>query len=250
MALLQAWPGRGFWQGRLHGQPGTLAAAVQSMAAMHQPAFAARLVSWFGSVVAQHGFAVNLVAVIMLGTSGVVLLTGRRVIVRLAVIVLLALCLADWALVQDFGFFGGVGTDPNSMIPLALLLLAGYLATIRAAPAVTGADAAPSATQSEPVAPSEPPAIPAGLVPVPAELAVSSSSSRLRRPVLRAPQLVRRAAVSLGTASSSAVIALWAVGLVGLGAIPMTAAEIHSDAAPAALGHWFTASGNRQRSER
>jgi cytochrome oxidase Cu insertion factor (SCO1/SenC/PrrC family) len=31
-------------------------------------------------------------------------------------------------LVQDFGFLGGLGTDPNSMIPLILLFFAGYLA--------------------------------------------------------------------------------------------------------------------------
>ena len=42
------------------------------------------------------------------------------------------LCLADWVLVEDFGFFGGLGTDPNSMIPLALLGVAGYLALTRA----------------------------------------------------------------------------------------------------------------------
>jgi cytochrome oxidase Cu insertion factor (SCO1/SenC/PrrC family) len=40
----------------------------------------------------------------------------------------IAFCLADWVLVQDFGFLGGVGTDPNSMIPMALLFSAGYLA--------------------------------------------------------------------------------------------------------------------------
>ena len=38
------------------------------------------------------------------------------------------LCLADWVLIEDFGFFGGLGTDPNSMIPMALLAIAGYLA--------------------------------------------------------------------------------------------------------------------------
>jgi cytochrome oxidase Cu insertion factor (SCO1/SenC/PrrC family) len=36
-------------------------------------------------------------------------------------------CLADWVLVEDVGFFGGLGTDPNSMIPLILLFTAGYL---------------------------------------------------------------------------------------------------------------------------
>jgi cytochrome oxidase Cu insertion factor (SCO1/SenC/PrrC family) len=33
-----------------------------------------------------------------------------------------------WVLVQDLGFLGGVGTDPNSMIPTVLLIAAGYLA--------------------------------------------------------------------------------------------------------------------------
>jgi hypothetical protein len=254
MAVLQAWPGRGFWQGRLHGQPGTLTAAVQSMAAMQQPASVARLVSRFGSVVALHGFAVNLVAVIVLAASGILLLTGRRFVIRLAVIVLLAFCLADWALVQDFGFFGGIGTDPNSMLPFALLLLAGYLATTRVVLAgrQTETDQAPAATSSGPVAPSEPPAVPGNPIPVPAELAAVTPPWRLRSPALRSWQLIRGAAVSLGTASSSAVIALWAVGLVGLGAIPMAAAEVHSDAAPVAVGapgHRLSAPETRQRSD-
>ena len=32
--------------------------------------------------------------------------------------------LADWVLIEDFGVFGGTGTDPNSMLPLLLLLVA------------------------------------------------------------------------------------------------------------------------------
>jgi cytochrome oxidase Cu insertion factor (SCO1/SenC/PrrC family) len=40
-------------------------------------------------------------------------------------------CLATWVLVQDFGFFGGVGTDPNSMIPIPVVFVAGYLAVVR-----------------------------------------------------------------------------------------------------------------------
>ena len=34
MALLQAWPGRGFWQGALHGRPGSLASMAGSMASV------------------------------------------------------------------------------------------------------------------------------------------------------------------------------------------------------------------------
>src|SRR3984957_11434469 len=37
MALLQAWPGRGFWQGRVDGQPGSLTAMIQSMTGTPQP---------------------------------------------------------------------------------------------------------------------------------------------------------------------------------------------------------------------
>ncbi len=33
-AVLEAWPGRGFWQGSLHGRPGSLAAGITDMAAM------------------------------------------------------------------------------------------------------------------------------------------------------------------------------------------------------------------------
>ena len=55
--------------------------------------------------------------VIALAAMGVIFLTGRPRLVRYAVWFGVAFCLADWVLVQDFGFLGGLGTDPNSMIP-------------------------------------------------------------------------------------------------------------------------------------
>ena len=76
MAVLQAWPGRGFWQGHTGGQPGTLAGMVQSMAGTSQPRFLAGLVSGFGALVSDHGFAVNLVAVVALAVIGAAFLTG------------------------------------------------------------------------------------------------------------------------------------------------------------------------------
>ena len=59
---------------------------------------------------------------------GAAFVTGQRRLVRPAVIAFAVLCLADWVLIEDFGFFGGLGTDPNSMIPFALLAVSGYLA--------------------------------------------------------------------------------------------------------------------------
>ena len=139
MALLQAWPGRGFWQGTVHGQPGTLAGMVRDMSGTPQPHFLSALLSAFGSFATSNAFAVNLVVVIALAALGAAFLTGRTRLVRYAVWSGIVFCLAGWVLVQDLGFLGGLGTDPNSMIPLILLFTAGYLALVPAPQEVTAA---------------------------------------------------------------------------------------------------------------
>jgi cytochrome oxidase Cu insertion factor (SCO1/SenC/PrrC family) len=127
MALLQAWPGRGFWQGKA----GSLTAMIASMASTPQPRALHAVVAGFGNFTIAHGFAVNLVAVIALALIGAgLLIAAARADTRLALITVIAgsaFCLADWVLIEDLGFFGGLGTDPNSMIPLILLLTAGCL---------------------------------------------------------------------------------------------------------------------------
>lgn len=134
MAVLQAWPGRGFWQGRVgrDATAGTLTSMVHEMSQTPQPHFLSSLVTAFGRFDAAHGWSVNLVAVIALAAIGAAFLTGRPGVVRAGVIAGLVLALADWVLIEDLGFLGGVGTDPNSMIPMALVFLAGYLALIGA----------------------------------------------------------------------------------------------------------------------
>ena len=143
MALLQAWPGRGFWQGRLDGQPGSLTAMIQSMTGTPQPHALEVLVSGFGNFTESHGFAVNLVAVLALAAAGAAFcVSAARSDVRLARIAVIGaavFCLADWVLVEDLGFLGGQGTDPNSMIPLILLFTAGYLGLNRQPAADTAA---------------------------------------------------------------------------------------------------------------
>jgi len=79
MALLQAWPGRGYWQGSLHGKPGTLSGMVREMAATPQPRFLSSLVSGFASFATRDGFAVNLVVVITLAAMGAIFLAGQPV---------------------------------------------------------------------------------------------------------------------------------------------------------------------------
>ncbi len=141
MAVLQAWPGRGFWQGTVHGQPGSMTAMVQSMVSTSQPHFLSALLSSFGSFVAGHGFVVNLAVVIVLAALGAIFLTARPRLVRYAVWFGIVFCLADWVLFQDLGFLGGTGTDPNSMIPMVLLFSAGYLALTPVAQEAVGESA-------------------------------------------------------------------------------------------------------------
>jgi len=132
MAVLQAWPGRGFWQGFAHGRPGTLAGMTQSMAQTPQPGVLSSWISAFTIFDEAHGFAVNLFAVAALAVTAAAFLSGRPRLIRPALAGFTVLCLADWVLVEDLGFLGGLGTDPNSMIPMALLAAAGYLAVARA----------------------------------------------------------------------------------------------------------------------
>ena len=145
MAVLQAWPGRGFWQGgRRPGTTlGTLTGMVRQMAQTPQPHLLASWVSAFGDFDAAHGWAVNLFVVLALALIGAAFLSGRPLVVRWGVVAGVVLCLGDWVLIEDLGFLGGVGTDPNSMVPMALVFIAGYLAITRL-PAAAGV--APSVT--------------------------------------------------------------------------------------------------------
>ena len=205
MAVLQSWPGRGFWQG---GRDGTLAGMVQTMAGTPQPRFISSLVSAFGSFTDQHGFAVNLVAVIALAAIGAAFISGRRQVVRPALTGFIALSLADWVLIEDMGIFGGLGTDPNSMIPMVLLAAGGYLALTRVpATAPATAQTAESAAEATPET-------------------ISARPGPGWRDRLR-PAAVRE---SVATASLGTMLWVGAVAVIALGAAPMAAAQ----ASPAA----------------
>jgi cytochrome oxidase Cu insertion factor (SCO1/SenC/PrrC family) len=163
MAVLQAWPGNGFWA---TGSGNALGAMVSEMVETPQPHAIARVVGHFGTFAAGHAVLVNAFVVGALGAIGLALLSGRRRATQAAVGAALVLSLADWVLVQDFGVFGGVGTDPNSMIPTLLVLFASYLALVRPAvatapepaaaarkpmPLIAATEPAPPATAGEPV---------------------------------------------------------------------------------------------------
>ena len=134
MALLQAWPGRGFWQGqsRPSASAGSLTSMLQQMTQTPQPHFLSSWIAAFGRFDAAHGWSVNFFVVVALAAIGTAFLSGRPTLARYAVVGGTLVCLADWVLVEDLGFLGGVGTDPNSMVPMALVFGAAYLAVARA----------------------------------------------------------------------------------------------------------------------
>lgn len=202
MAVLQAWPGRGFWQGTVGHQPGSLRQMLVSMSGTPQPAPLARLIGDFGSLVASHGFFVNALLVAILAILGLGLLAGgsspqRGRHLLAVVIATVVFCLADWVLVQDLGFLGGLGTDPNSMIPLLLLVLAGYLGISRVALPHQEAEAQP-----------------------------------LAGPRWRDQIKPRRLAGQFAAMRATGILAAWAVLLVLFGAAPMALAQVNRNADP------------------
>jgi cytochrome oxidase Cu insertion factor (SCO1/SenC/PrrC family) len=191
MALLQAWPGRGFWQA---GRNSQISSMTSTMATIPQPHTLSSSLQAFSSFAAANALAVNLFVVVLLALTGVLLLSGRAAFCKVAAVVLAVFCLATWVLVQDFGFFGGVGTDPNSMLPFLAVLGAGYLGLTRPAVALAGTPLATAGTLEKP-------------------------ALWLRRAVEERPSFVLRAAAALG-----------AVGVVMLGSVPMAVASLNPTA--------------------
>lgn len=137
MAVLQAWPGRGFWRGRVGRSPGDLAGMVLAMARSPQPHLLSSWLSSFAGFDMAHGWGVNLFLVVALAAVGAALLSGRARLVVVGAVAAAVLGLATWVLVQDLGFLGGVGTDPNSMVPLLVLVAGGTVALLRPGVPVT-----------------------------------------------------------------------------------------------------------------
>jgi cytochrome oxidase Cu insertion factor (SCO1/SenC/PrrC family) len=197
MALLQAWPGRGFWQGQpnRHATAGAVTIMARQMAATPQPHLLSSWVAAFAKFDAAHGWGVNLFVVVALAGIGALFLTAHPRLVFVGVVAGTVLCLADWVLVEDLGFMGGVGTDPNSMIPMTNVFIAGYLALTKLRPVDDGM--------------------------VATIVSVRPANNSLRDRLAAEPTFIFRSVAALG-----------AVGVILLGAIPMAAASLNPRADP------------------
>jgi cytochrome oxidase Cu insertion factor (SCO1/SenC/PrrC family) len=205
----------------VHGRPGSLTDMVQSMVSTSQPHFLSALLSRFSSFVAGHGFAVNLVVVIVLAMLGAIFLTTRPRLVRYAVWFGIASCLTDWVLVQDLGFLGGVGTDPNSMIPMALLFSVGYLALTPLPQKAAVGDTASAVTDG----------IAAGGTAAGGTAAGGTAAGAGRGQRLRALR-PRALGGVVASASARSVAAVAAVAVIVLGVAPIASAAANHSADP------------------
>ncbi len=126
-AILQAWPGRGFWNGGTSKSPGTLPAMAQSMGSVTQPAFASSIQHWFFTFTLTWSWLYNALIVITLATVALCFFSNKAKYMKWATTGYVVVAIVNWVLVQDFAIFGGMGTDLNSMIPSVLFVVAVYL---------------------------------------------------------------------------------------------------------------------------
>ena len=115
MSVLQAWPGRGFWQGR-GGHPavaGRMPDGADVAARVPVVGGVVRLLRLRprlgGEPFRRRGAGRHRACSCSRPSPGRPRCHRRSS----------CSCLADWVLVQDFGFLRGVGTDPNTMLPMA-----------------------------------------------------------------------------------------------------------------------------------
>ncbi len=213
--VLQAWPGRGSWSsgGTAASAASPLTTYLSQMAHMSQPSVTAAMMRAVGSFQAGHGWLVNLVVVVLLVGVGVAWLSDDVRVNRAGLVVGWIFCAASWVLVQDFGVLGGLGTDPNSMIPMALLASGAYLAVVRPAareeraPSDVTAGATTVSTAADPVG----------------RAAADGPRSR--------PVRERLAALDLNVPLRS-LLAAGAAAVILIGAAPMVAAATDPNADP------------------
>ncbi len=113
-AVLQAVPWEQSWSAQSLSEPFSEAAKTAQPALLKAPI--TTLARWSTA----HPALVNAVLIAALVAVGVGLCVSAK---TGFVVAGLVVCAATWWLAQDFGVLGGTGTDPNTALPLALLLV-------------------------------------------------------------------------------------------------------------------------------
>ena len=117
-AVLQCLPDRGFWRG---GNANAFTAMTQTMTRVSQP----HAIAWFarnvGILAGRMGGGFNIIVVIWLVACALGLWIATSRALNWPVWLLVAGCVVFWFSAEDGAVFGGLATDLNSLIPLAVL---------------------------------------------------------------------------------------------------------------------------------
>src|SRR5665213_3433579 len=116
--LLQTLPSRGFWHG---GNTNAMTVMSTNMSATSQPHALAWIVRHFGEFAGTVGGGFNVIVIIWLGVCAVGLWMASDRDLRWPTRTFVIGCHFFWLVAQDAPFWGGLATDVNSLIPLAVL---------------------------------------------------------------------------------------------------------------------------------
>jgi cytochrome oxidase Cu insertion factor (SCO1/SenC/PrrC family) len=130
-ALLQCLPSAGFWHG---GNANALTVMSKSMAATPQPHGLAWLVKKTGDVAGTLGGGFNVMVILWLLVCAVGLWFAYERSFRWPTRTLIVGCVALWVVVQDVPLWGGLATDLNSFVPIAILAWCASPAHVAEAP--------------------------------------------------------------------------------------------------------------------
>lgn len=116
--VLQVLPSGGFWKG---GNANAMTAMSRNMTATAQPHALAWIVLHIGTLAGTLGGGFNVIVILWLAVCAVGIWYASSHQVNWPITVLVVGCVFFWITGEDLAIFGGVGTDINSLIPLAVL---------------------------------------------------------------------------------------------------------------------------------
>lgn len=119
-AFLQSLPVAGFWHG---GNTNALAQMTSTMASVAQPQGLAWIVRHVGSIAAQMGGGLNIIVILWLLVCSVGLWLSVTRKWSWPTYTTAVGCLILWVVAEDTALFGGLSTDFNSLLPMAVLVL-------------------------------------------------------------------------------------------------------------------------------
>jgi cytochrome oxidase Cu insertion factor (SCO1/SenC/PrrC family) len=116
--VLQALPSAGFWHG---GNTNAMTSMTRTMTATAQPHWLSWIVLHVGTLAGNLGGGFNVIVILWLAVCAAGLWRASTHQVNWPITVLVIGCVFFWITGEDVAIFGGLGTDINSLIPLAVL---------------------------------------------------------------------------------------------------------------------------------